>query len=76
MRILLLGVDSNPAGAWDPDTETECGKLPVVRKNRTTEDAIPRRETLLHRVRQYRNGTQSEWICGLANARAVGCGFR
>jgi hypothetical protein len=25
MKIVLLEVDPNPNGAWDPDTETECG---------------------------------------------------
>lgn len=25
MKIILLEVDPNPAGAWDPDTEMECG---------------------------------------------------
>lgn len=25
MKIILLEVDPNPTGAWDPDTETECG---------------------------------------------------
>ena len=25
MKIVLLEVDPNPNGVWDPDTETECG---------------------------------------------------